>query len=200
MFDEAPLPPPVPCTFPRWHVEVPLDILTLKTDGASTPHLAANECGITVHGLPENLVHLQAVIIPAPQSGFVTVKGEQYIATSPILRCRWTGSGHCKGPWTVTFPLEEENGLSNPTELSQVLGRGDEVGDEWEVQAAGLKPSLREPSMQVGVTHFSDVMTADKLREVQKSSRLVYKRKRVWGTTVRGDRLVVGARANAWAC
>eukprot|EP00752_Nemacystus_decipiens_P003353 g3101.t1 len=168
---------------------VPLDVLTLKTDDAGVAHLAANECGITIHGAAESLPHLKAVIVPPPQSGFVFVAGEQYIATSPTLHCRWTGDNtspnSSKGPWIVSFPLEEEEGLSNPTELSQVLRRGDALHDEWKVQTAGLKPATRYPSMQVEVTHFSDVMTADKLRAIEeKSTSIVYKRKRVWGTTL----------------
>eukprot|EP00903_Cladosiphon_okamuranus_P013590 g12657.t1 len=162
---------------------VPLDVLTLKTDDAGVAHLAANECSITVHGAAEDLAHLQAVIVPPSPSGFVTVEGEQYIATSPVLRCRWQGDDSSRGPWTVSFPLEEA-GLSNPTELSRVLRRGDELQDEWEVQTAGLKASSRHPSMQVEVTHFSDVLTADKLRDIEKrSTSSFYKRKRVWGAT-----------------
>ncbi|CAN0089159.1 unnamed protein product [Ectocarpus sp. 6 AP-2014] len=165
---------------------VPLDVLTLKTDGAGVAHLAANECGITISGELDNLTQLRAVVIPPPQSGFVSVEGQQYIATSPILRCRWVGRDSSQGPWTVSFPLEEEDGLSNPTEISQVLRRGDNPQDEWEVQTAGLKASTRHPSMQVEVTHFSDVMTADKLREIEKTSASsFYKRKRVWGTKVK---------------
>ncbi|CAB1107416.1 unnamed protein product [Ectocarpus sp. CCAP 1310/34] len=164
----------------RW--TVPLDVLTLKTDGAGIAHMAANECNITIHGSAGDLAHLKAVIVPPPQSGFITVKGEQYIATSPILRCRWTGNDCSQGPWTVSFPLEEEDGLSNPTELSRVLRRGDELWDEWEVQTAGLKASLRHTSMQVEVTHFSDVVTADKLREIEeKWAKSYYERKRWWG-------------------
>ena len=160
-------------------------MLTLKTDEASVAHLAANECGITIHGAAGNLAHLKAVIIPPPQSGFVSVEGEQYIATSPILRCRWTGKDCSQGPWTVSFPLEEEDGLSHPTELSQVLRRGDDFQDEWEVQTAGLKASTRQPTMQVEVTHFSDIVTADKLRKIEeKCTSSYYKRKRVWGATV----------------
>lgn len=168
-----------------WRIKVPLDILTLKTDEAGSPQLAANECGITIDGPPGDLACLKAVIIPAPQSGFITVGGEQYIVTSPILRCRCRGNASSQGPWTVSFPLEEQDGLSNPTELSRVLRRGDELGDEWEVQATGLKASPRDLSMQVEVTHFSDIVTADKLREVEKkSASFYYERKRVWGAKV----------------
>ncbi|CAN0225770.1 unnamed protein product, partial [Ectocarpus sp. 12 AP-2014] len=160
---------------------VPLDVLTLKTDDTGVAHLAANECGITIHGEAGSLAHLKAVIVPPPQSGFISVEGEQYIATSPILRCRWTGNNGSQGTWTVSFPMEEEEGLSNPTELSQVLSRGDELQDEWEVQTTGLKAATRHPSMQVEVTHFSDVITADKLREIEaKSTSIVYERKRSW--------------------
>ncbi|CAM9849325.1 unnamed protein product [Ectocarpus sp. 4 AP-2014] len=162
---------------------VPLDVLTLKTDEKGKPQLAANECGIAIDGAPGDLAHLKAMIIPAPQSGFLHVAGQLYIATSPILRCRWTGNDRPQGRWTVSFPLEEDHGLSNPTEISQVLRRGDDPRDEWEVQTAGLKACTRHPSMQVEVTHFSDVMTADKLREIEKTSpSSFYKRKRVWGT------------------
>ncbi|CBJ26207.1 NB-ARC and TPR repeat-containing protein [Ectocarpus siliculosus] len=160
---------------------VPLDVLTLKTDDAGVAYLAANECGIAIHGEAGSLAHLKAVIVPPPQSGFISVEGEQYIATSPILRCRWTGNNCSQGTWTVSFPLEEEDGLSNPTELSQVLCRGDELQDEWEVQTTGLKAATRHPSMQVEVTHFSDIITADKLREIEaKSTSIVYERKRSW--------------------
>eukprot|EP00903_Cladosiphon_okamuranus_P018844 g17332.t1 len=165
----------------RW--TVPLDVLALKTDDAGVAHLAANECGITIHGTAGSLAHLKAVIVPPPPSGFISVEGEQYIATSPILRCRWTGNNCSQCLWTVSFPSEEEYGLCNPTELSQVLRR-DELGDEWEVQTVGLKADARNPSMLVEVTHFSDVMTADKLRDIEaKSTDIVYERKRVWGTT-----------------
>lgn len=179
-----------PATLPTlftstWHVKVPLDILTLQTDEAGNPQLAASESGITIDGAPGDLLYLKAVIVPAPESGFVTVEGEQYIATSPILRCRWTGDEGCKGPWTVSFPLEEEDGLSNPTEISQVLCRGDELQDEWEVQAAGLNASSEGSFTQVEVTHFSDIMSADKLREIEKKSASFYhERKRVWGGKV----------------
>ena len=202
-------PSPVPCTCSCRHVKVPLDVLTLTTDEAGVTHLTANECGITISGEAENLAHLKAVILPPPQSGFVSVDGEQYIATSPILRCRWTGEDCAQGPWTVSFPLEEEDGLSDPTELSQVLRRGDNLQDEWEVQTAGLKASTRHPSMQVEVTHFSDVMTADKLRDIEKrSTSSFYKRKRVWGTKVMwwstqserasGQSCTFGAVAGEW--
>ncbi|CAM9752024.1 unnamed protein product [Ectocarpus sp. 6 AP-2014] len=157
---------------------VPLDVLTLKTDDAGVAYLAANECGITIHGEAGSLAHLKAVIVLPPQSGFISVEGEQYITTSPILRCRWTGNNCSQGTWTVSFPLEED-GLSNLTELSQVLCRGDDLQDEWEVQTTGLKAATRHPSMQVEVTHFSDIITADKLREIEaKSTSIVYKRKR----------------------
>ncbi|CAM9919801.1 unnamed protein product [Ectocarpus sp. 4 AP-2014] len=160
---------------------VPLDVLTLKIDEAGQPHLAANECGIAIHGAPGDLAHLSAMIVPAPQTGFLLVAGQLHIATSPILRCRWTGNDRPQGRWTVSFPLEEEHGLSNPTKLSQVLRRGDELGDEWEVHVAGLKASRRRPAMQVEVTHFSDVVTADELRKIEKThTKSYYERKRVW--------------------
>lgn len=168
-------------------------------DDAGVAHLAANECGITIHGAARSLLHLKAVIVPPPQSGFVSVEGEQYIATSPILRCRWTGNDCSQGPWTVSFPLEEEDGLSNPTELSQVLRRGDELGDKWEVQTPGLKKaSTGHPSMQAEVTHFSDVMTADKLRKIEETSTSVFhERKRFWGAPVSGTLEAVAGDAHA---
>lgn len=138
------------------------------------------------------------MIVPPPQSGFITVEGEQYIATSPILRCRWTGNDCPQGPWTVSFPLEEEDGLSNPTWLSRVLRRGDELRDEWEVQTADLQAQapLRHPSMKVEVTHFSDVVTADKLREIEKEwPKSYYERKRWWGAPVSGSLSVTFAHS-----
>lgn len=39
------------------------------------------------------------------------------------------------------------------------------------MQTADLKASLRHPSMKVEVTHFSDVVTADKLREIEKNDQ-----------------------------
>lgn len=68
----------------------------------------------------------------------------------------------------MSCPVVKERGLSNPAELSQVLRRGDELRDEWEVQTAGLTDSLGHPSMQVEIMNFSDAMTTDTLRDVEK--------------------------------
>ena len=149
-------------------------MLTLAGDSSK---LTSVEYGVSIEGNNEDLRHLNALLVPAPD--FLDIGGEIHISLSPVLRCRWKRHSPNGEAWKVSFSMHNIDGVEadfvgavsifcRPNGSSE--GAWTFVGNEVKMNDASQ--AFDEDSVaHATVTGFSDLIAAVKMADAGQRTR-----------------------------